>query len=163
MDLVITASSIMDRAILLKDGGAIAIPCSSYEEMESLRIRLYKLRNRLEKRYKFLARTLDIVRKTGEDKWTLYITKERTIPGVLIIEDGEARPFVINETKEERTEEEKERLTAANEIDSLNLTDTEHQEQKERTGNFDEAASKIEAAQGLAEEKDQEKSKSDVS
>lgn len=125
-----TASNIIDRAVLLKDGGAIVIPCSSYEEMEALRLRLYKLRSKLEKKHSSITRTLDITRKVGENRWTLFISKEKTLPGVLIIEDGEAKPFTI-ETEENKAE-------------------------LQRLEDFDEAAAKIEAMQGLSKAEEEE-------
>lgn len=130
-DSIVTASSIIDRAISLKDGGVIVIPCNSYEDMERLRIRLYKVRNQLSKNYESIAKTLDITRKTKEGKHTLYVSKEVGLPGVFIIEEGEALPFAVTEDFQESQEEVKE----------------VKQEQ-----DFDSVAAEIEASQGLIEE-----------
>ena len=142
-----TASSIIDRAILLKEGGVIVIPCSSYEEMEGLRSRLYKLRNQLAKKHSSLAMSLDITRKVKGKKWTLYVSKEKTLLGVLIIEDGKAEPFSI-EVNEETAGERRERLMAE---DGTEVTQkcSEPQELPEPKEDFDEVAAKIEEAQDL--------------
>ena len=129
MDTAITAGKIIDRAILLEEGGAIVIPCSSYEEMEKLRIRLYKIRKQLEKQHRELSSSLDITRKVGRDKWTLYITKDANLPGVFIIEAGEAKPFTLEQAPEE-----------------------EPSEPSKPIEDFDDIAAKIEATQDLREE-----------
>ena len=130
MNIPVTASKIIDRAILLEEGGAIVIPCPSYKEMERLRIRLYKLKKQLEGNYKEVGLALDITRKVGTDKWTLFITKDTSLSGVFVIEGGEAKPF-IEEAEGERKEKE---------------------EVEEKEEDFDEVAAEIEATQGLVEE-----------
>lgn len=131
----ITAGKIIDRAILLEEGGVIVIPCSSYEEMEKLRTRLYKIRKQLERQHKELAFSLDITRKARKDKWTLYVTKDTGLSGVFVIEAGEATPFGIKDKPE------KEEVKEIEEI-------------KEEVEDFDEVAAKIEAAQDLEEEEE---------
>ena len=138
MDITTTASKVIDRAILLEEGGAIVIPCSSYEEMEKLRTRLYKIRKQLEGKHRELAFSLDITRKVGKNKWTLYITKDIGLSGVLIVEAGEAKPFTSEE-------------------DFL-----EEEGFEEPAEDFDEVAAKIEATQDLQGE-DEETSKNNIS
>jgi len=131
MNVSVTANKLIDRAILLKEGGAITIACPSYIEMERLRIRLYKLRKQLEKSHKELAYSLDITRKATANRWTIYITKDNSLSGVFIIEDGVAKPF-------------------DDEIEEVEKTEEIEEETKEVEG-FDEVAAKIEAAQGLTQ------------
>ena len=145
----ITLSAIIDKAITLKEGGAIVIPCSSYEDMERTRIKLYKLRNQLAKKHSSLARTIDITRKAKEESWNIYISKEKTLLGVLIIEDGEAKPFVL-EDDEERRESFMEEVEVEVEVE----TKTEQEPEKDfiKQKDFDEVAAEIEQAQSLEEE-----------
>lgn len=143
MNVPATASKIIDKAILLKKGGVIVIPCSSYEEMERLRIRLYKLKKQLGGNYREVALSLDISRKIGTDKWTLFITKDTILPGVLVIENGEIRPF----EEEEEGEEEDVRRTR---LMAKDAKDAENTKEKER--DFGEVAAEIEAAQNLTVE-----------
>lgn len=135
MNIPVTANKIIDRAILLKEGGAITISCPSYIEMERLRIRLYKLRKQLEKSHREVAHSLDIIRKVRANKWTIYITKDSSLSGVFILEDGEVKPF---DNKMEKVEE----------------IEIEAEEEKKSEA-FDDIAAEIEATQGLtAEEKE---------
>lgn len=136
MNIPVTASKIIDRAILLEEGGAIVIPCSSYEEMERLRIRLYKLKKELQKSYKDTAISLDIKRKVTSDRWTLFITKDTALEGVFIVEGGEAKAFE-NELPEELPEEAK--IPKEPEVPEAD---------------FDDVAEEIEKAQGLTKEED---------
>lgn len=145
MDISVTASKLIDRAILLEEGGAIVIPCSSYEEMEKLRIRLYKIRRQLEKQHRDLSSSLDITRKVRKNKWTLYITKDTSLSGVFIIESGEAKPFTSEQVLEEEGSEE---LLESSEL-------------PESPEDFDDVAAKIEQAQDSLES--QETSKSNIS
>lgn len=135
MNIPITASKLIDRAILLEEGGAIVIPCSSYEEMEKLRIRLYKLKGQLQKSCRDTALSLDIKRKVSTDRWTIFITKDADLPGVFIVENGKAKPF------------EDELPELPEEVEEVEL-----QEKKE--ADFDDIAAEIEKAQGLREEKE---------
>ena len=145
MDIAITASKVIDRAILLEEGGAIVIPCSSYEEMEKLRTRLYKIRRQLKSQHRELSSSIDITRKVRENKWTLYITKDTGLSGVFIVEDGEAKPFTLEEQAPEQVPEE-EPLEQAPE-------------------DFDEVAARMEEAQDLQEDSSefQETSKNNIS
>lgn len=139
-----TLSSVIDKAITLKEGGVIAIPCSSYKDMESVRTKLYKLRNQLAKKHSSLARTIDITRKVKTDSWTIYVSKEKTLLGVLIIEDGKAKPFMLEDDEERREklieEEEEEK------VEDENKTEKQATEK-----DFDEVAAGIEASQNLKE------------
>lgn len=145
MNISVTASKIIDRAILLEEGGAIVIPCSSYEEMERLRIRLYKLKKELQKGYKDTAVSLDIKRKVSADRWTLFITKDTALEGVFIVEGGEAKAF------EDELSEEPEVLKEPKEVE---LPEAD----------FDDVAAEIEESQGLAKNEDnKETSKIDTS
>lgn len=150
MNIPVTASKIIDRAILLEEGGAIVIPCSSYEEMERLRIRLYKLKKELQKGYKDTAVSLDIKRKVTSDRWTLFITKDTALEGVFIVEGGEAKAF----EDEVKPPEEAKILKEPKEPEVL----------KEPEADFDDIAEEIEKAQGLTKEEDnKETSKIDTS
>ncbi len=152
MNTTITASSVIDRAISLKEGGVIVIPCSSYEEMEGLRVRFYKLRNQLAKKHSTLATSLDITRKVRKKKWTLYISKERSLQGVLVVENGEATPLVI-EAEEEEDESRRKRLMLEDGVlGGVETEDEDKDETEAPTQNFDDVASKIEEAQGLTKE-----------
>lgn len=139
-----TLSAILSRAITLKTGGVIVIPCNSFEEMEVARTRLYKLRNQLSKKFSILARSLDIRRTSRDGKWTLYIAKEDAIDGVLIIENGEARPFEIDGEEEEEAKRREE----------LDGEEEKTEEETEEVKDFDEVAAEIEAAQNLKEEEE---------
>lgn len=144
MDVIITASKIIDRAILLEEGGVIVIPCSSYEEMEKLRTRLYKIRSQLRNQHRELALSLDITRKVRENKWTLYITKDTHLSGVFIIEAGEATPFTSEQAPEELSES------------------SEPSESSKPAEDFDKVAAKIEETQDLQGE-NEEMSKNNIS
>lgn len=137
-----TLSSVIDKAITLKEGGVIAIPCSSYKDMESVRTKLYKLRNQLAKKHSSLARTIDITRKVKTDSWTIYVSKEKILLGVLIIEDGEAKPFMLEEDEERREE----LMEEEEEVEDENKTEKQATEK-----DFDEVAAGIEASQNLKE------------
>lgn len=144
-----TLSAILDKAITLKDGGVIIIPCASYEEMEIARTKLYKLRNQLSKKFSSLARALDIKREGKKGSWTLYISKESTIKGVLIIEDGETRPFEL------KTEEEAVRKNKLIKEDIKDIEDIKEDIEKTHLNrDFDEVAAEIEATQNLETEKE---------
>ena len=138
MDTIITAGKVIDRAILLEEGGVIVIPCSSYEEMEKLRTRLYKVRRQLKRQHRELSFSLDITRKVRENKWTLYVTKDASLSGVFIVEAGEAKPFTLEQAPEESSEE-----------------PSESTESPEPVEDFDEVAAKIEATQDLGEENEE--------
>lgn len=147
----VTANKVIDRALLLNEGGAIVIPCSSFREMEKLRVRLYKIKKQLERKHKKLAFSLDITRKVSENKWTLYVTKDSSLSGVFIIEAGEAAPFTLEEQAPEEEEEE--------------LTSEQAQEEpleEQAPENFDDVAIRIEEAQNL-EEENEETSKNNIS
>lgn len=138
MNIPITASRLLDRAILLEEGGAIVVPCASYEDMEKLRIRLYKLKRQLEENYRDMALSLDIKRKVSGNRWTIFISKDTALSGVFVVEGGEAKPFELEEVElpdEEEKEEEKE-----TELPELPEVD------------FDDIAAEIEETQGLIEE-----------
>lgn len=138
MNIPITASKLIDRAILLEEGGAIVIPCSSYEEMEKLRIRLYKLKRQLEEKYRDVALSLDIKRKVDVDanRWTIFITKDASLSGIFIVEGGKAKPFEEEVEPPELIEPEEASLPEA----SLPEAD------------FDNIAAEMEKTQGLTEE-----------
>ncbi len=138
-----TLSSVIDKAITLKEGGVIVIPCSSYEDMEGTRIKLYKLRNQLAKKHSSLARTIDITRKVREGKWTIYVSKEIALLGVLVIENGEAKPFVLED------EERREKLMEEDRVETEVETEAKTEQNQER--DFDEVAAEIEASQNLTE------------
>lgn len=87
-----TAREILDKAILLKEGGKIITKCEDYSEMESLRTNLYKARNALLKKHRSLAYSLYISREKVDDDYLVTITKE-----VVIVEDGKVRPFERDE------------------------------------------------------------------
>lgn len=145
MDTV-TANKVIDRALLLNEGGAIVIPCSSFGEMEKLRVRLYKIKKQLERKHKKLAFSLDITRKVSENKWTLYVTKDSSLSGVFIIEAGEAAPFTLEEQAPEEEEEEP----------KPEFKEEEEEEKEEMpTEDFDDVAAKIEEAQNLEEENEE--------
>lgn len=144
MNVSVTANKVIDKAILLKEGGVIVIPCSSYEEMERLRIRLYKLRKQLRENYKEIALSLDICRKISGDnsRWTIYITKDTNLTGVLIIENGEARPF----------EDEDEDSYIQRDKDEDEHKEEKEEKEEEKEENFDDVAAEIERTQGLIED-----------
>ena len=142
-----TLSSVIDKAIQLKEGGVIVIPCTSYEDMEGIRIKLYKLRNQLAKKHSSLARTIDITRKARKGKWTIYVSKEKALLGVLIIEDGEAKPFILED------EERREKLMEEDGIE------TEIEQSQVLEKDFDDVAAEIEASQNLTEGEEQELTK----
>lgn len=156
MDISTTASSIIDRAITLKEGGVIVIPCSSYEEMENLRVRLYKVRRQLGKKYDNLAKTLDITRRAKESNWTLYISKEAALTGVFIVEEGETKPFINEE--DVKTEEERIAFLKKGEMEREMEMEMEREEEVEvkmgekKEKDFDEVATEIERAQNLTTE-----------
>lgn len=135
----VTASSIIDRAISLKEGGVIIIPCSSYASMERLRIRLYKVKNKLAKSYGSVANTIDIARKSNNEKHVIYVSKETSLDGVFIMEEGEAMPFTCTEdSTDKEVEQEVEQEVEVEEKD------------------FDEVAAEIEACQNLTEDRPEE-------
>lgn len=112
----VTANRVMEAAILLNEGEIIALPCPTYNAMESLRTQLYKVKQQLEKKHPVMARTLYISRKIednnlAEPKWTVFVTKETGVPEAFIIDrNGKAQPFNLldlAEPKEEETEEER--------------------------------------------------------
>lgn len=140
----VTASKIIDRAILLEEGGTIVIPCISYTEMEKLRTRLYKLKSNLEKSYRDVAISLDIRRRVTRDKWTLFITKDANLSGIFIVEDGETKPFYTGFEKE--IEEKTETKTEDEIMEEVEETE------KETKKDFDSVASEMEKAQGLPED-----------
>lgn len=141
----VTANRVIDAAALLEDGETIALPCPTHNAMESLRTQLYKVKQRLEKQNPILGRSLYISRKVGDNKWTVFVTKEVGIPGAFILnQDGEARPFDLQVEQEETGEERIERLQAEDELLKI--------ETEEIKDTFDEAAAKIEEAQGLLAE-----------
>ncbi|MCE7738500.1 MAG: hypothetical protein GPJ50_03885 [Candidatus Heimdallarchaeota archaeon] len=96
----------------------------------------------MEKQHRELSFSLDITRKIGKNKWTLYVTKDANLSGVFIIEAGEAKPFTLEQAPEEEPSEPSEPL--------------------EPTEDFDDVATKIEATQDLQEE-DEETSKNNIS
>lgn len=147
MNTIVTASRVIDRAILLEEGGAIVIPCSSYEEMENLRTRLYKLKTQLAKNYREVALSLDIKRKVSTNKWVLFVTKDSSLSGVFIVEGGEAKPFDDIKGFEETEETEEKR---------------KEEEIEEEVKDFDDIATEMEITQGLLS-KDEEETKIDVS
>lgn len=104
----VSANEILDEAILLKDGGVIAISCRSYREMEALRTKLYRVKRQLEGKYSSMAKAIDITRKIERDKnkWTLLVSKDLTVSEVVIIEDGIVRPFERTETIVDNSSEE---------------------------------------------------------
>lgn len=167
-----TASEILQKAMLLEDGGDIKIPCASYEEMETLRTRLYKVRRQLEGQHSALARAIDITRKVRENSWFIIVAKEMSFPGIIVTEGGISRPFerietaiedkVFGEAPEAEEERRKELILkdtaagimtieeAAIEL-SLKPEEVELLLTKKAELSFEEAASKIEEGQGLLE------------
>ena len=139
----ITASSVIDRAIALKNGGVVVVPCSSFEEMEKLRTKMYKLKNQLSKGHSSLARSIDITRKSSNGRWTIYISKEEDLPGVFVIEEGEALPL-------EELEAEASKETEASKESTAQLSFAEEEEEGEKS--FAAIAAEIEANQGTEAE-----------
>jgi len=89
-----TAGEIIDQAMTLKEGGRITIQCHDYEEMENLRVNLYKTRKLLEKSHRAMARMLWISRQVIDNGWLVHVTKEKTVSNIVIVDgDGTVKPF----------------------------------------------------------------------
>ena len=94
---MISIQKIFDKVLSSEEGECIAIKCSSFEEMERLRIQLYRERMKLRKAYKELADVLNISRKSEGDKWVIYLSKAPEIPEdrvFFISKAGRVKPFV---------------------------------------------------------------------
>lgn len=151
MNVPVTAPKLIDRAILLEEGGAIVVPCSSYEEMEKLRVRLYKLKQQLQGSYRDIALSLDIRRRVSTNRWTIFITKDVGFSGVFILEGGEAKPFDLQEEEKEKEAE----LPPEEELEEKELAPAPAPAPVPE--DFDDVAAEIERTQGLTEEKEEDK------
>jgi len=147
-----TAREIMDAAILLQDGERIITKCPSYEEMEKLRVYLYKTRTQMLKTHKEMAYSLYISRETNEEGFFVVVAKEMTVEGVVVIDkDGNVRPFTRKEHVPAADEDSTERMRRLMAEDGMTEEEIEDALAQKGEEDFDEAASKIEEMQGITE------------
>ena len=90
----LTAGQIMNMAIRMDEGEKVIVECASYEEMESLRTHLYRVRSSLLKTHPSIANMLWISRKIDGDNYFVSVVKEKTVSNAFIVgKDGTIRPF----------------------------------------------------------------------
>ena len=153
----ITAREMLDAAIALEEGQKIVTQCDSYEEMESLRINLYKSRKALLKVHKALAYSLYISREIKGNNWFVTIAKELSVSKVIIVgKDGSVKPFERTEAAVGTEENEQERLVRLMKEDGLPELEIEEALTKQGEDDFDKAALKIEEAQAAVEKGEKE-------
>lgn len=95
-----TAADIIDRAVSLEEGEDIVIPYSSYNELETMRIQLYKRRATLEKKHEAQADSIYISREVNRKEGTflLLVKKAARCTGLFIRDkDGNIKPFLLPE------------------------------------------------------------------
>jgi len=157
METGATAEEIIGQAITLAEGGKIVIRCGSYDEMESLRTNLYKVRKALLKTNRALARMLWISRETRSDGWFVLVTKEKTVSNIVIIDkDGSVRPFERPEASMfPSSETEDQRIMRLMREDGKTEEEIAEYFAEKGEMDFDAAASKIEELQGLTSQDDE--------
>jgi len=150
----ITAREILDAAMTLNEGERIITKCSDYKEMESLRTNLYKARRTLLRTHRSLAYSLYISRERTDDSYLVVVTKELSVSNVVIIDkDGNVKPFERTEVSLIEGEDEQERMIRLMRQDGLSEEEISDALHKKAEDDFDEAASEIEASQGLKQKK----------
>lgn len=152
-----SAHEIMNAAMMLEEGDKIITRCNSYDEMETLRKNLYRVRNIIMKTNKTLAWALQIERETKEDNWLVIVTKELTASNVVIIKkDGSVQPLERIAPAVMDSVDETERMVKLMKEDGK--SEEEIAEALALVGEeaFDKAATKIEEAQELAPEPEDE-------
>ena len=141
-----TPQEILDKAITLKDGGYIVMSFNDYADMEAFRSMLYKTRNVVASKNKTLARQLYISRHETDKGWNIIVSKETTISNVVIVEDGEVKPFERTELPLSE-ENESDRMIRLMKEDGKSDEEIEDILSKKWEGDFDKAASILEAEQ----------------
>jgi len=143
-----TAGEIIDQAMTLKEGGRITIQCHDYEEMENLRVNLYKTRKLLEKSHRAMARMLWISRQVTDGGWLVHVTKEKTVSNIVIVDgDGTVKPFEHVEPAIIDGEADMDRVARLMKEDGKSEEEISDTMAEMGEQSFDVAAAKIEAAQ----------------
>jgi len=138
----------------LESGETVVVPCSSYKEMERIRTKLYREKARMFKKIGLRAEEVDITREIldeGEEKkFIVYLSKSPGLPDAYII-DKAGKTRVID--KPVLVETEQERMIRLMREDGMSEEEIDNTLHEKAEDDFDKAASKIEALQGLKETK----------
>ena len=149
-----SAYEIISAAITLSEGDKIVIRCDSYEEMETLRKGLYRVKNILMKTNKALAYSLCVSREVEEDSWHLFVTKELTASGVVIVrKNGAVEALTRVEPALIDSEDEAERMKRLMEEDGVSEEEITDALAEKGEADFNAAANKIEEAQAATSKK----------
>lgn len=149
-----SAHEIISAATTLSEGDKIVIRCDSYEEMETLRKGLYRVKNILMKTNKALAYSLCVSREVEENSWHLVVTKELTASGVVIVrKNGAVEALTRVEPAFVDGEDETDRMRRLMEQDGVSEEEIETALAEKGEQDFDAAASKIEEAQAAVSKK----------
>jgi len=113
---------LFQRVIELDPGDTIAVPCGSFEEMETLRVAFYRERKRLSEVSPNAADGISISRTQTEDgNFYVYLKKLTEIPAALVIKaDGSIAPLMQTPKIEEL-----ERIICAMRLDGMTEEDIE--------------------------------------
>ena len=153
-----SAQEIMSAAMTLEEGDKIVTPCQSFDEMETLRKNLYRLKNIVMKTNKTLAYALQISRETKDNNWLVIVTKELTATGVIIIKkNGSVKALERTEPAVVGDETEAGRMVRLMKQDGMTDEEIDDALAEKGEDDFDKAATAIEEAQEAASESDSEK------
>ena len=152
----LTAGQIMNMAIRMDEGEKVMVECVSYEEMESLRTHLYRVRSSLLKTHPSIANMLWISRKVDGDNYFVSVVKEKTVSNAFIIgKDGTIRPFEKDDAGMITSESEDQRIARLMREDGKTEEEIAEYFAEKGEQDFDAAASKIEESQGLTSQDDE--------
>ena len=99
---MISIENIFDRVLAADEGECVAVGCSSFEEMERVRMQFYREMKKLRRAHRELAAGLSISRKTENHKWIVCLTKSPEISPEKVVffsKDGKIEPFEKKEKK----------------------------------------------------------------
>ena len=152
----LTAGQIMNMAIRMDEGEKVIVECASYEEMESLRTHLYRVRSSLLKTHPSIANMLWISRKIDGDNYFVSVVKEKTVSNAFIVgKDGTIRPFEKDDAGMITSESEDQRIARLMREDGKTEEEIAEYFAEKGEQDFDAAASKIEKSQGLTSQDDE--------
>jgi len=151
----LTAGQIMNMAIRMDEGEKVIVECASYEEMESLRTHLYRVRSSLLKTHPSIANMLWISRKIDGDNYFVSVVKEKTVSNAFIVgKDGTIRPFEKDDAGMITSESEDQRIARLMREDGKTEEEIAEYFAEKGEQDFDAAASKLEELQGLTSQDD---------
>lgn len=100
---MISIQKIIDRVVAAEEGEFVAIKCSTFEEMERVRMQLYREMRKLRKSHKHIFDGMSVSRVSENGKFVVYLSKIPELDADRIFfldKSGNAKPFEKEETND---------------------------------------------------------------